>query len=455
MNIFKVPVLIWGVLLVWTGLYFCGIFLYSGSTLMFNVFSFVYLALLLSGICYKVTYGYMFFVIMLWLGFWLKIVVHLLSGSAFVEPIGYFDSSESSWDNVLLVASIGALGVISGRVIFHILFGLHSTMTNNTEYSPPNWYSQHKLVIWLLFIFCVVVFSVLNSIYSFQQVGIVPKTIIWPLNTVFYWLLTTGFTMTAVTLMWWEFVSGKNKNTIYFVVFESAMSSVSLLSRGVYIFNLVPVLAAVFLNRKKIYGFSYRWFLFLFFVFILVFCVCYPLVNAARDYYYSSVPFAMPVSLYSGGVFQKFFLKMTTFSVDRWVGVEGLMATSAYPEKGISLFFSVLTEKGEIGKLSIFQDIALSHYRYLDTSRFSFASLPGPISFYYLSGSLLVVMFGMALMALLILMSEVLVYRMLRNPLLAAFWGGGCLRRSVRWVLIFMGLFCILFCALLGFCFCI
>lgn len=119
----------------------------------------------------------------------------------------------------------------------------------------------------------------------------------------------------------------------------------------------------------------------------------------------------------------KGFTKFAMFSVDRWIGLEGLMATSAYPDKSIPLLVSAATEKAVIGKASIFQDIALSHYRFMDLSKFIFASLPGPISFFYFSNSLWLVIIGMGALTLLVLASELLVYRFLPNPLLAALWG--------------------------------
>ncbi|WP_298188090.1 hypothetical protein [uncultured Pseudomonas sp.] len=413
----------------WSIIFVVGAFLYQGSWYVYSSFSFIYLALLVSGVFIKVTYGYTFLTIILWLGFWLKTVVHLIFDYPFVEPTGLFNGSGPEWDHVFIVASLGALGVIIARLIYGCVFGKQSTMRSDTPILPPGWYSRYRVYLWCALASCIIIFAALNLFFSFQQIGLVPKTIIWPLNALFYWLLSTGFAMVVATLLWWEFCSNNNNiNTIYFLLLEGVAASVSLLSRGLYIFHFVPLFFALLLNRKRLSGVDIKWTGILLASFLLTFLVCYPLVNSIRDYHYSGVPLTMPLNNAESwsddeSMLVKGFTKFAMFSVDRWVGLEGLMATSAYPDKNISLFISAATEKAVIGKASIFQDVALSHYRFMDLSKFVFASLPGPISFFYFSNSLWFVFIGMGVLTLLVLASEILIYRLLLNPLLAALWG--------------------------------
>lgn len=413
----------------WSVLFFFGAFLYQGSWYIYSFFSFIYLALLISGIFIKITYGYTFLAIILWLGFWLKTVIHLILDYPFVEPTGLFNGTGQEWDHVLIVASLGALGVVTARLVHSYFFGMQSTMTDETPLLPPNWYDRYKFYLWCALASCIIIVAALNICYSFQQIGLVPKTIIWPLNALFYWLLSTGFAMAVTTLLWWEFSSRNNNiNTVYFLLFEGIAASISLLSRGLYIFHIVPLFFALLLNRKRLNGASIKWTSLLLVSFLLIFLICYPLINSIRDYHYSGVPLTMPwnkTESWAEGesMLAKGFTKFAMFSVDRWIGLEGLMATSAYPDKSISLLVSAATEKAAIGKASIFQDIALSHYRFMDLSKFVFASLPGPISFFYFSNSLWFVIIGMGALTLLVLASELLVYRFLPNPLLAALWG--------------------------------
>ncbi|WP_144425228.1 hypothetical protein [Pseudomonas fluorescens] len=430
--------------IMWIFLFLSGARIYPGSVVIYSFYSFAYLVLLISGTFWKITYGYVFLAIMVWLGFWLKTVVHLLFNYPFIEPTGLFKGTSEEWDSVLFIASIGATGIIIARIFFSVCFSSRSTLTVEEPAPPPWWYKYYKTSLWFVLAVSMIAFSVTNIYFSFQQIGLVPKTIIWPLNAIFSWLISTGFAMTGATLLWWEFLSKKaNSNVIYIILLEAAISSISLLSRGLFIFHITPLYFSVFLNRKLIPPLGLKWTATLLSFTTIVFLSCYPLINSIRDSEYSGVAMTMPwqmekKSLIDGKEYttdagtyltetginlKKSIMKLAAFSVDRWIGLEGLMASSAYPEKSPSLLFKLATEKAEIGKASIFQDIALSHYRFMDMRKFSFASLPGPISFFYLSNSLWILVGGMIFVTLFVITSEILIYKILKNPFLAALWG--------------------------------
>lgn len=101
------------------------------------------------------------------------------------------------------------------------------------------------------------------------------------------------------------------------------------------------------------------------------------------------------------------------------------MAVSSYHDKGIDLFFNALTEKSEIGKSTLYQEVCLAHYRFMDLSKFQFASLPGAVAFFYYTDSLLLVMLGMMVLTMIALCSEKMVSRLTANPFLSALWGCG------------------------------
>ncbi len=118
-----------------------------------------------------------------------------------------------------------------------------------------------------------------------------------------------------------------------------------------------------------------------------------------------------------------FLPRISALVVDRWIGLEGVMAVSAYPEKSSALLFDAAKEKREIGKTTKFQEISNSHYRWTDASNWQFASLPGAAAFLYFSGSLWVVLIGMATFAFLLQLSEQWVFALTSNPLLCSLFG--------------------------------
>ena len=115
--------------------------------------------------------------------------------------------------------------------------------------------------------------------------------------------------------------------------------------------------------------------------------------------------------------------RILSLVVDRWIGLEGVMAVSAYPEKSNQLLFEAIMEKRAIGSTTKFQEIANSHYRWVDANIWQFASLPGAAAFFYFSGSLWVVMLGMAVFSLLLQLSEQFIFRLTSNPLLCSMFG--------------------------------
>lgn len=112
--------------------------------------------------------------------------------------------------------------------------------------------------------------------------------------------------------------------------------------------------------------------------------------------------------------------------VDRWIGLEGVMAVVSFPQKGGGLFVQALTERRERGKLDIFtKKIALSGLGDKDAEVFQYASIPGGAAFFYYTGSLWWVFGGMVALTLLMLLSERLIVFLTGNPYLSAFWGAG------------------------------
>lgn len=414
-----------GVLLTaWATLFISGLRQYPGSSGHYVVFSVAFLAMLASGIYKRTTYAYLFLVVFLWLGFWLKLTAHQIFVYPFGEPVGLFDWSPAAWDKVLRVATSGCIGVMAARIIYGCA-GLKSTLSTVDAPAAPPWYPRMQKVLWLALMVVLAGCAVLNAVYGIQQSGLVPRILLmWQLNAAIYWMLGSGFAMCVATLGWWHLASrGTVGPAAYMVLVASTMSTVSLLSRGLYIFHTVPAMLAIYMNRVRAKDLSPKRVSIYLAAFIGMMLVSLSLVSVLREYYYSNVPpalagFTDSATLHEAGAFLRFI-------VDRWVGVEGVMAVSSYHDKGVDLFFNALTEKSEIGKSTLYQEVCLAHYRFMDLSKFQFASLPGAVAFFYYADSLLLVILGMMVLTMIALCSEVIVSRLTANPFLSAFWGCG------------------------------
>ena len=115
--------------------------------------------------------------------------------------------------------------------------------------------------------------------------------------------------------------------------------------------------------------------------------------------------------------------RIFALAVDRWVGVEGVMVASSYPDKSAELFLRALTEHSKSDESSLYQKMSNSVYQDSDMSKYRFASLPGAVAFFYFSGSLWLVLFGMCGLVLLMLFAEQLTHYLTGNELLCALFG--------------------------------
>lgn len=566
-------------IVVWLALFVGGLIRYQGSPWVYATFSVVLTLVLLSGIYRQTSYGYLFLVVFLWLGFWLKLTVHNIFQYDYAEPIGWFDGSSAAWDEALWVATVAGIGIFLGRWLYTFMTRGAGMKIMLDSSRVPGWYPSVRRIIWVLLVVITVGLAALNSIYGIQQSGLAPRTIlVWPLNGVIYWLLSTGLSMSVATLLWWDICLKKDISfSIYAVFGEAFISTMSLLSRGIFVFHIVPPVLAILRNRKPLVWKDQRKFFFIIMVLGVLFIVSLSIVGTLRSYLYQSnqdfrsttqnritrlqilqaviptleerivikgisrlgvlealVPIVetlvtsmemdpaerqrkiklhklkpnvpMEVQLrtlvlekawlekhlpeltiqaaiaksqhridsltlqedkffedqFQDLVIEKaeleqdlaerkkqtatttvswdgkswllldeFGYQITTglgnrifaLGVDRWIGIEGVMAISSYPQKSYNLFFAALTERSGTGGVPLYQKICQSIYQTVDMSKYQFASLPGATAFFYYTGSLWAVLLGMFFLTLMAIYCEYLVYCLTGNVLLCALVG--------------------------------
>lgn len=425
----------WLLLCGWLVLFIGGMTNYTGSCFTYTIFSLVFLIMLISGFYRQISYGYLFLVVMLWLGFWLKITIHMLINHPFREPIGFFDGSPAAWDKVLLIATAGAVGVVIAGLLYSFIRSNSTILAPNAVIKAPDWYPLIRRWMWMVLMLSCIALTVYNGSFGIMKIGLTPDTILlWPLNALISLLITYGFAFCVATLLWWDLALNRNiSQVVYFVLLEAFFSTISILSRATYIFHVVPQLLGLYKNRVLVVGWSRKNVMAVTAVFILLFAISNPMVNSLRGYFYSNInpvwASGESASINSGEsasikIIRVEIGSLVRFAVDRWIGAEGVMAVSAYHRNNNDLFISALTERAEIGKSTIYQEICQSHYRFMDIKKFQFASLPGAVGFLYFTGHIWAVILGMVVLVLLVLGSEVLVSRFTGNPLLCALWGG-------------------------------
>lgn len=390
---------------------------YTGSKAYYLLFTFSYFCLLLSALKKMNSYSYLFLSVFLWLGFWLKFTFHTVFNYSYEEPIGSFMASPTALDQVLLIAVVGCWGVISAYYLARRL-GLKQTVfvDSLTKTKVPQFYIKHRILISLSLITTVIVSSILNLKYGVFQIGLPTRTLlIWPLNALAYWCLAIGFALMITTVLWWELQYKQQANPLFVCsLSEPFFCTVSIFSRALFIFHFVPVFLAFVFNRKNL-GLcvkNTRLFAVLCLSGVL-FLVAMQTVSLYRNYHYSGVSFEKQSKT---GLIHM----IEHLAIDRWLGVEGVMAVSSYPHKSMDLLEQGLVERPIADKVGMYQYIAQSHYTQMDSKKFIFGTLPGSIAFFYYSGLYSVVFLGMFALTVLMLFSEVLVAWLTHNVFLVA-----------------------------------
>ncbi|MFT5519468.1 MAG: hypothetical protein ACI9IA_000048 [Enterobacterales bacterium] len=395
-------------------LFIMGVLEYPGDVTYYIIFSVVSNTLLYFGFRENAIFFDAFIGVLLWLGFWLKFSFRLVFLEAtFNDPIGIFSGTASEFDYAMLVCSVGLFALILASAVREkFIFCYKEKMYFNEDASLFLFYKNNRVCLLLLFLLVVVVVSASNLYLGIYQRGTIPKTVLpYGLGGVYSWLLLFGLSSFSALIIWYELIL--KKKTIFLVIFialiESFFSCVSLLSRAMVI-NSSSLLYGYYktLRLNKIV-FSKRYCAIIFCVFFILFAISVYSVNYMR--------LNAVTKLAPGEVMSETTKATETISsvnvllIDRWVGIEGVLAVSSYNNKGWELWNRAWQEKILYDRASIYDaDIALPQNINPDFSKHHFLSVPGVIAFWFYPGSFMFLMLGMFCLGLAAALIEVSVY---------------------------------------------
>jgi len=395
---------------------------YPGKRYIYILFTLILNALLFFGFRKDRIFFDTFIGLFFWLGYWLKFSFRMaFMGGKFYEPVGLnFDYSGASYDHALLVTACGVAALllvsfIRGRFFF-------SYPKKNREICLEGlfeFYKKYRKTVWLVFFIVFVTVAVTNAYYGIYQRGTVSRTQLpYKLGGIYTWLLLFGTASISALLLEFELIL--NKKISYSVVIlsllESFFSSVSMLSRGM-VLN-VGALAIGAMKSLKMHSITptFRFYLIVSCMFIFLFGISIVAVTQLRIYQYSDRPgflwFAdsaqRPKITFSGTSHEAKILIL-----DRWVGIEGTIAVSSYPELGWDLWKQAWKEKYSNQGTSFYDlEIVSSGYTKMDFSKHHFISLPGILAFFYYPGSFVFLFSSMFLLGAMAAGIEISIYKL-------------------------------------------
>jgi hypothetical protein len=386
---------------------------YPGKRYIYILFTLILNVLLLFGFRKERIFFDTFIGLFFWLGYWLKFSFRMaFMGGKFFEPVGSnFDYSGASYDHALLVTACGVAALVMVSFIRGRFFFSYPEENRGICLDGLfTFYKKYRKAAWFAFFMVFVTVAVTNAYFGIYQRGTIPRTQLpYKFGGVYTWLLLFGTASISALLLEFELVL--NKKITYSVVtlglLESFFSSVSMLSRGM-VLNVAALAIGAMKSLKMHYITpTFRFYLIVSCMFIFLFGISTVAVMQLRIYQYADSTQRPKINFSGTSRNAKILI------LDRWVGIEGTIAVSSYPELGWDLWKQAWKEKySNLGTSFYDLEIASSVYTKMDFSKHHFISLPGILAFFYYPGSFAFLFISMFLAGTLAAVIEVLIFKL-------------------------------------------
>ena len=402
------------VLAMLSPIYFIALFNYSGSKLIYTIFTIIIHWLLVAGFLEKAIFFEAFIGFYFWLGFWLKFSIKVAFFDAnFIESVGLFDGLPSSFDYVLLIVIVALSGLLISQYIRRYFFSGYSGINYRVSVTAlADLYFKYRRTILFIFFVGVIFIGYTNYEYVIYQKGqISQSTMPSFINSVYKWLLIFG--LSSFVSMFFYFEINRYRALSYLVIvlglIESILSGASMLSRG-GIFNIGALIYGCLVDsnfEKRSY--KLKSIFILFSLILVLFIGSIYLVNYARivNGFIDVNGHAKVVEISE----QQIQDVTTTLFIDRWVGIEGVMAVSSLSNLGYDLLKRSFQEVYNEHQISFYDHLIHSNYINVDFNRHHFTSMPGLIAYLFYSGSLLFVFFSMMFLGCLASLIEIFSFK--------------------------------------------
>jgi len=394
---------------IFSYIFFKSLNIYPGNKLVYLLFSFFSLFYLFYSMSAAKYFFHIFLSLFLFLGFWLKYsLVSVYRNNYFQEGIGNFDFSPKSLDDVLIITTIAIFAFLLSNFFYEKKIEQKSLKNNINNFYLIN---NNKNLISLLFFFLSLFISFINFEYSIYQKGVISNKDLHFLRNFFAWFYQVGFALIFSLLLDFNLYKKKFENIIFIICLSFFIISISFLSRN-YIFSILPFFLSIYifsknynLNFEKKYLFYLSILLSLILFFTSFYAVNNLRVKASKVVNLISTEYVDGEDLKNkkekinninafNTKTEKLFLDqfLPTF-LNRFVGIDGLMAIYSYPKKNYQLFISTFSESLEEGRISFYDSTFLESVYKKPLSDLGnknhFITLPGIIGYLYIPGSII------------------------------------------------------------------
>lgn len=362
------------------------------------------------------------------LGFWLKYSVQKITSLTYGEPIGAFVLNSNAEIRILWVVICGISGFILSQICSHYVLKKYENTDLQNEKS--SFHIKTALLLLALALFA----AFLNLKFNILLSGLKPSVILpFKGNAVYYLVLTRG-----IMFLFFFYCFRTYSNGMAFLGgLIASVCSIGVLSRMIIIIYFFVVFVFILQDGPN-------WRFKKIFVNVLLFLPVFGLFSyltvlgssGLRNIIYANQSLqpqneivdaptvavknnnnnksntdSAPVTQYFN--FKEKLQVYKGLALGRWIGTEGVMAVDSYPDKSFALLWDALKEKSYQG-VSFYTKITNPGIvSASSTSKMITTSVPGPIAFFYYSGSRVFVFFAIFLCTLFFSMVEQLAFKYL------------------------------------------
>lgn len=382
-----------------------------------------------------------FFGGLLWLGFWYKYyVIILFRNYAFFEGAGIysrpkisFDQKLNILDNALNVAMYGIAGFLLACLIknkfLKDFYNLKKTKIKDENIINSNF----LLFVILVFIITFLIITFSNFFLGIYQRGILATfDVHFIISAVYKWLLLFGFS----SFIAFSFIfTLRDKSKIYLLsivsIIETFLTNISFLSRGM-IFNLFAIFIGLYKSNKFFkLNLNIKFFLIYLSCILIFFYISVASVNYLRANIFFAKNDPKKITTQSEdyifenrkkyNTHKSAFLEFINLSQTRWVGIDALVAVSAYDQKSFDLFKASFKDKFDKNKLPFYERIIQNRKKNLDNKTVQYGiTTPGIFAFLYYTGSKVFVFQLIFVISLIFLTIERYIFVIFKNLILCS-----------------------------------
>jgi hypothetical protein len=422
---------------------------HPGSTAAYAAFCVASAALMTSALIGRRSVFALVLAVFLTLGFWAKLMLYLMAGMEFNEPLGSFDGSGPAWDRALLTAAAGLAGTAAATAAWKLLDPTPPARPDR-EIRNDSLLGRYGLPLFVLSSVVALLLLVFNFHFAVLKIGTVPRLALPShLYVAVSFVVGWGAMLWLGALGFWLVSAGRASPTLLLHVgaLEGAAAAVSMGSRAQMLLHAGSMIALFVLYARSLnWNPGWRSLAKAGAITAVLFPLSIAAVTLDRTIAFAGaqpVPASAPVPAPAPAPapvpapaastpaastpapsapapsapaapataqapaaaplapleirLRYAFRQLARLVIGRWLGLDGVLAVTSHEgQLGMPLLREVLTEAPAKGVDAIYQKIAAAKYQRF--SNFVFMTIPGPVALLAFGGSLWIVAAGMALL---------------------------------------------------------